>query len=884
MAEEKQPLVNRRAARGQGQPQPVQQSDHVEPLAYGQQHGHVLIEPRFDAGAKVTDHGRVNISLDSKNRRLADLLPPVFNSQASTESEPQAAPPHAFSPPGLDAEPARLAPPRLNVVIQIVGSRGDVQPFVALGKVIKEVYGHRIRIATHPNFRSFVEDHGLEFFSIGGDPAELMAFMVKHPGLTPGMDALKSGEIGKRRRDIQKMLIGCWRSCIEAGDGMGPPEPHLLNKPLDLSSEMPGDAHAQPFVADAIIANPPSFAHIHVAEKLGIPVHMMFTSVSLLKAMPWSPTRAFPHPLATIQSSNADDMMTNYITYTLVEMITWQGLGDIVNRFRENVLGLASLSLFWAPGLINRLKVPYTYCWSRAVLPKPKDWGEHIDISGFYFLNLASSYTPEPDLVKFLESSPPPVYIGFGSIVVDDPNALTRTIFDAVHLAGVKALVSKGWGGLGGNEVVTPNGVYMLDDVPHDWLFEHVSAVVHHGGAGTTASGLKAGKPTVVVPFFGDQPFWGAVIARARAGVNLVRHENLTAEKLAEAIEFCLQPDTQERAKELGQKIREEAGSEVGASRFHKHLDLDSMRCSVAPSRAATWRIIRTDVQLSPFAMTVLVNAGLLEYKDVKLKTDLQEPESLTSSDLTRGSTGAPKDATSKVELTNIEPESAFAIVQKTDATVLGTPSKARSGYVSSADGQQPLWSRQELFPTLANLETAIETGRSVAHVVSMGMKSPMNLCLGLARGFRNIPRIYNDDTIRLAGKVTDFNSGIRIASKELGLGLVDGITGLVMQPMKGAEKGGAGGFVKGVGKGIGGLVAKPAAGIWGFPAYMMQGIHAEMQRMMTKSVTNYITTSRIVQGLHDFSAATEGEKADIIIRWNNLRRDLQDCYDWKRE
>ena len=194
-------------------------------------------------------------------------------------------------------------------------------------------------------------------------------------------------------------------------------------------------------------------------------------------------------------------------------------------------------------------------------------------------------------------------------------------------------------------------------------------------------------------------------------------------------------------------------------------------------------------------------------------KTDLQEPESLTSSDLTRGSTGAPKDATSKVELTNIEPESAFAIVQKTDATVLGTPSKARSGYVSSADGQQPLWSRQELFPTLANLETAIETGRSVAHVVSMGMKSPMKLCLGLARGFRNIPRIYNDDTIRLAGKVTDFNSGIRIASKELGLGLVDGITGLVMQPMKGAEKGGAGGFVKGVGKGIGGLVAKPAAG-----------------------------------------------------------------------
>lgn len=163
-------------------------------------------------------------------------------------------------------------------MIQIVGSRGDVQPFVALGKVLKETYGHRVRVATHPTFQSFVEDSGLEFFSIGGDPAELMAFMVKHPGLMPGIDALKSGEVSKRRRGIQEMLIGCWRSCIEAGDGLGPPpEPHKADEPLDLSAGMPGDQGSEPFVADAIIANPPSFAHVHVAEKLGVPLHMMFT-------------------------------------------------------------------------------------------------------------------------------------------------------------------------------------------------------------------------------------------------------------------------------------------------------------------------------------------------------------------------------------------------------------------------------------------------------------------------------------------------------------------------------------------------------------------------------------------------------------------------------
>lgn len=149
---------------------------------------------------------------------------------------------------------------------------------MALGKTLKETYGHRIRIATHATFQSFVEENGLEFFSIGGDPAELMAFMVKHPGLMPGFDAVKSGEISKRRKGIEEILMGCWRSCIEAGNGLGPaPRPHAQDAPVDPAFDVPGDPSQPPFVADAIIANPPSFAHIHLAEKLGIPLHMMFT-------------------------------------------------------------------------------------------------------------------------------------------------------------------------------------------------------------------------------------------------------------------------------------------------------------------------------------------------------------------------------------------------------------------------------------------------------------------------------------------------------------------------------------------------------------------------------------------------------------------------------
>lgn len=156
--------------------------------------------------------------------------------------------------------------PRLNIVIMVIGSRGDIQPFLKVGRVLKEQYGHRVRIATHPAFRDFVQkDSGLEFFSVGGDPSELMAFMVKNPGLIPNIESVKAGDIGKRRAAMAEMFDGFWRACINATD----------DEKNSHNLKMMGTHH--PFVADAIIANPPSFAHVHCAEALGIPLHMMFT-------------------------------------------------------------------------------------------------------------------------------------------------------------------------------------------------------------------------------------------------------------------------------------------------------------------------------------------------------------------------------------------------------------------------------------------------------------------------------------------------------------------------------------------------------------------------------------------------------------------------------
>ncbi|KAK2048202.1 glycosyltransferase family 28 domain-containing protein [Colletotrichum somersetense] len=939
---------------------PSLETDNQAPPAYGDLPNQLQFsQAGFEAGANVTGDGRVNININQSGNRLAEILAPTLRSQLLADKRPQGPLPPAYIPTSLGGQPGQTPPPQLNLVIQIVGSRGDVQPFVALGKVLKDTYGHRVRIATHATFQKFVEENGLEFFCIGGDPAELMAFMVKNPGLMPGFDTLKSGEVSKRRRGIQEILLGCWRSCIEAGDGLGPPpKPHAKNQPLDESYGMTGDPNQRPFVADAIIANPPSFAHIHIAEKMGIPLHLMFT-------MPWTPTRAFPHPLANIQSTNTDAVMTNYVSYALVEMMTWQGLGDVINRFREKALDLEPMSLIWAPGVLTRLRIPYTYCWSPALIPKPNDWGREIDISGFYFLNLASAFTPEPELAAFLAAGPPPVYIGFGSIVVDDPNALTRTIFDAVHRTGVRALVSKGWGGLGAEDVGLPEGVFMLGNVPHDWLFKHVSAVCHHGGAGTTAAGIQAGKPTIIVPFFGDQPFWGAMVSKAGAGPDPIPYKELKGDRLAEAIKFAIRPETQARAQELGQKIREEKGTDLGGKSFHDHLNTDELRCSIEPSRAAAWRVRRTKVRLSPMAAAVLVDNGLIKYSDLKLYRPKEyitegqpwDPVSAVATSLvadlsnigmavadfprelfkarTKGdktpdppaTPSFPGGASGKKSFQGSESGSLAPSTRASESsTQLGimeaggsTPtlplspqpdtessaqsykkSPAPSMVFSSADNAsiapsetapsenlstaQPTRtpsspgkrSLSESAPAAVGVDAAVAAGTSVSRIVTTGVKTPMNVCLGLARGFRNAPRLYNDDTVRPPEKVTDFASGVRIAAKEFGYGMFDGIGGLVTQPLKGAEKEGVPGLIKGFGKGIGGLIFKPASAVWAVPAYTMQGVHATLRNAFSTSVQNYIIASRMKQGQMDMEAASIAEREDVIARWNNVKHDLK--------
>jgi sterol 3beta-glucosyltransferase len=472
------------------------------------------------------------------------------------------------------ASPGPIAPteggpiPVLSIAILIVGSRGDVQPFLPIARRLARD-GHRVRIASHAVFRDFVESHGLEFFPLAADPRELMEYMVMTGGkLIPlHLDQLLE-QVPRKREIMAQILASTWSACTE-------PDP-----------ERPG---APPFVADAVIANPPCQGHFHVAEALQAPLHLMFT-------MPWSPTHAFPHPF-THTTSDVHPGLRNLLSFEIFDLLTWLGISDLVNDFRDRTLGLERVHLGeHGASLVHHLGVPHAYLWSPGVLAKPEDWGSQIDVTGFVFLDDVDRFAPPQPLQDFLAAGDPPVYVGFGSVPASQPAELTSTIFEGLERAGVRGLVARGWAHLGAGSI--PPHVHLVDEIPHDWLFPRCVAVCHHGGAGTTASGLRYGLPTVIVPFFGDQYFWGGIVSESGAGPPPVPIGALTAASLAEAITSALQPAVRARAAALGERIRAEKGDRDAVVAFYRRLPLASMRCAIDPSHLSRYRCPECEIAL----------------------------------------------------------------------------------------------------------------------------------------------------------------------------------------------------------------------------------------------------------------------------------------------
>jgi hypothetical protein len=602
----------------------------------------------------------------------------------------------------------------------------------------------------------------------------------------------------------------------------------------------------------------------------------------------------------------------------IVKMMVWQGLGDLVNEFRVQTLGLDPVSTLWAPGATYRLHVPFTYLWSPGLVPKPPDWGDEVDVAGFVFLDLASSFDPPEELVRFLEEGDePPVYIGFGSIVVDDADRFTEMIFEAVKMAGVRALVSKGWGGLGGDSLDVPDEVYMLDNTPHDWLFPRVRACVIHGGAGTTAMALKCGKPTMIVPFFGDQHFWGSMVGNAGAGPEPVPYKHLTAEKLAEGIKYCVTDEARKAAEKIAKDIEEEGdGAENACRAFHKGLVLQgkgSMRCSILPDRVGVWQMRKTRLRLSAVAAEMLVERGLLSWKKLRLVrhnewNDFEGPgEPLTGAagslmssvgNIFGGVGGVPyrigKSAKKRREKKKDKKEKKEKKKGKEKEEEKGPDSgesKQNSGD-SKPDQQEnsneddthtdtttthAINRRSTASTTATNpaKDAARQVGRGAVKSASALARAPVDLSLALAQGFHNAPRLYGDDTVRRPTRVTGIKSGLRAARHEFAYGIYDGWTGVVRLPVRGARDDGVRGFVAGVGMGLTGFVLKDIAAIIGPVGYTLKGVVKQAERR--RQPIKYIRRARVVQGRREDNLLTEEERKkraeEVVAGWRLMRQ-----------
>ncbi|XP_057784507.1 sterol 3-beta-glucosyltransferase UGT80A2-like isoform X2 [Salvia miltiorrhiza] len=441
-----------------------------------------------------------------------------------------------------DTEDAISLPP-LQIVMLIVGTRGDVQPFVAIGKRL-QADGHRVRLATHSNFKDFVLTSGLEFYPLGGDPKVLAAYMVKNKGFLPSGPS----EIQIQRSQIKDIIFSLHRAC-----------------------KAPDPDTGIPFEADAIIANPPAYGHTHVSEALDVPLHIIFT-------MPWTPTSEFPHPLSRVKQPVAYKL-----SYQIVDGLIWLGIRDMINEFRKKELKLRPVT-YLSNSHSSPPDIPYAYIWSPHLVPKPKDWGPKIDVVGFCFLDLASNYVPPDSLVNWLNDGKKPIYIGFGSLPVEEPEKMTQIIVRALEITEQRGIINKGWGGLG-NLAETKDFVYSLDNCPHDWLFTRCAAVVHHGGAGTTAAGLKAACPTTIIPFFGDQPFWGEQVHARGVGPEPIPVDQFNLDKLVSAIRFMLDPEVKGQAEELARAMEHEDGVTGAVQAFYKHFPRESLEAKAEKPR-----------------------------------------------------------------------------------------------------------------------------------------------------------------------------------------------------------------------------------------------------------------------------------------------------------
>lgn len=413
----------------------------------------------------------------------------------------------------------------MRIVIIAPGSRGDVQPYIALGQGLQNA-GHYIRLVTHSNFEPLITSYGLEFWSFGNDVKEAVETSEMRELTEKGNFLLLMVKMAK---EAQREALRFAEGGLVAAQGM------------DIVLSGIGGL----FIGTAI------------AEKLEIPLVQAYV-------FPFTPTREFSSVLTPKLPT-----FLNFFSHQLARQLMWQGFRSADAIARQKVLNISAAPLLGPYDSRSTRTMPVLYGFSPSVIPAPSDWNGNTHITGYWFVDETDDWQPPSALLDFLQSGSPPVYIGFGSMSNRNPEQTADLIIQALALANQRAILLSGWGGLQKKDV--SNSIFMIDAIPHSWLFPRVSAVVHHGGASTTAAGLKAGVPSIIIPFFGDQPFWGQRVAELGVGPKPIPRKKLTAESLANAIrEVITNQDMRQRAAKLGKQIQAENGIESAVNIFNE--------------------------------------------------------------------------------------------------------------------------------------------------------------------------------------------------------------------------------------------------------------------------------------------------------------------------
>jgi sterol 3beta-glucosyltransferase len=409
----------------------------------------------------------------------------------------------------------------MRVLIAAVGSRGDVAPFTGLGVRLR-AEGHRVTIATHGLFETYVTGCGLGFHRLPVDAREELAIRVEADG----------------GRSPARMTLA-------------------VNRALAAHAAATAEAlTAAARDADVLLLTPLSWIGGHVAEGLGLPSIGVYLQ-------PMTPTREFPPATVTTRSLGG---WGNRAAGAALRTAGMRPSRKVVDELRAG-FGLPPVAPdAWLAGL-EASRWPICYGFSPLVVPPPADWPDFHRPVGFWWPASEPDFTPAPELADFLAAGPPPVYVGFGSLPATDRAALSALVGTAIRAAGVRAVVHGGWGGL----TVTGADVLAVDDVPHEWLFPSMAAVVHHAGAGTAAAGLRAGVPSVPVPFMVDQPFWAQRLHRLGVTPGPVPMRRLTAGRLASALtEAVGNPVYRQRAADVAALLAREDGAAVVAERLRQ--------------------------------------------------------------------------------------------------------------------------------------------------------------------------------------------------------------------------------------------------------------------------------------------------------------------------